>query len=120
MAGARVAGLIVCSDMSTKPVLVLRDVRRRWHRPPLSFCLVADIDNPTEQSFSWQVVVMRRGVEIDRTPETLEINSLSQVFIPTRLGVGDAQPRSYTVQWLLDGSVSATISLDFGDPEAAP
>lgn len=115
---ARLISVTDCSEYALDSRVVLRDVRRRWRQPPESFWIVADIENPTEQDFSWDVQVFRRGELLDHVGETLELHSPPQAIIPVNLALTNALPRMYGLRWLLNGHASSMIPLDFGYPEA--
>jgi hypothetical protein len=115
---ARLAGLMVCGEILRFDPLTLRDVRRRWKSPPESIWLIADIENPTEQSFSWDVELHLRNRRIDHLGETLELSSPTQLYLPVQLSLADPEPLMYSLVWLLDGKPVGTLTIDFGLPEA--
>jgi|SRR5690606_28374799 len=120
MSKPRLVNLIVCGDLSIGRVLTLTDVRRRWRRPPPDFWVVADIDNPTGQPFSWALQLTHRQRLILDTPETLEIDTSSQIIVPQHIELAEAEPRIYQLHWLFDDQTAGKITLDFGHPEALP
>lgn len=120
MTEPRLKAIVVCSQVETGPPLVLHDVRRHWREPPGAFWLVADVENPTEQPFSWQFQLARRGRVVDSSVETLEPRSPIQFYASNEVHVVDAKPVIYRVRWLLNGNLAGTIDVDFGFPEAAP
>ena len=119
MTGPRLKAIIICSDVDEGPPIILRDLRRQWRTPPDAFWVVADIENPTEQSFAWQIQLAQRRTVLDSSVEVLEVRSPRQLYLPYRVGIADAKPVIYSVRWLLNGKVAGTIDLDFGFPEAA-
>lgn len=118
MTKPRLVNLVVCSEVTIRPKVNLLDVRRRWKRPTESLWLVADIDNPTEQPFTWDVQILHRRTVLDHLGETLELARTSQLIVPVLLGTADFEPKQYRLRWLLHEEAAGTIDVDFGHPEA--
>jgi hypothetical protein len=120
ISGPRLISLVVCSYLETHPSVTLYDVRRHWPDPPRSFCLFADIENPTEEAFSWKIQLYRGRRFIDETVETLELGVQPRRLLTSLLSIPRAKPHTYRLKLLLNNNPAGTIPVDLGYPESNP
>ena len=118
MATPRLISLVVCTRVLLEPKIVLYGVRRRWATPPESFELFADIENPTEQPFTWRVQIFRGSRLIAETPETLELHIENPFKLHAEFGLADAETKTYSLRLLLNERLAGKIPLDMGDSGA--
>jgi hypothetical protein len=109
-----------CDKADAGPPLQLTGIRRHWPSPPERVYLWAEIVNPDEQEFSWSVRMFRGARLVYESGEELVLTRDRHADVVVELSLGQAEAKSYTIEFLLNGVRARKLVLDFGFTEAQP
>ena len=107
-----------CDEADAGPPLRLFGIRRYWPRTPERVDLWAEISNPDEQDFYWSIRVLRGSRLVYESVEELVLTGDRYASIVVQLYTPDAEPKTYSIEFLLNGVFARRLVVDFGFNEA--
>jgi hypothetical protein len=117
----KLVAAIVCESASELPPYTLVGVRKRWASPPNEICVYLEVFNFTGDPYEATARIRRRSVEVASfESELVLMTRRDRDEIILALPLDDFEPKSYSIDVLLDGVVADTIWVDFGHTKAAP
>lgn len=111
---------VVCESVSETPPYSLVRVRKRWRTPPSEIFVYLELFNFTGDPYEVTARIRRRSATVATyETELVLMTRRDHDEIVIALPLENVEPKSYSIDILLDNVVADTLWVDFGHPKAA-